>query len=40
VPVWGGIQFGAELKFEFDGGASNEIEKTDTTFNFNVGYAW
>ena len=40
VPVWGGIEFGAELKFEYDGGVAAEIEKTDTTFNFRVGYAW
>ncbi len=40
VPVWGGVKFGAELKWEYDGGVPDQVEKTDTTFNFRLGYEW
>jgi putative salt-induced outer membrane protein YdiY len=40
APVYGGIEFGADLRFEYDGGVTNDVENTDTTFNFRLGYAW
>ncbi len=48
LPVWAGFVFGADLRWEYDGGVVSDpndpefedIKKTDTTFNFRLGYEW
>ncbi|MBV1930534.1 MAG: DUF481 domain-containing protein [Porticoccaceae bacterium] len=39
-PIYAGIMLSTELLLEYDGGASDGIDKTDTTYNVKLGYKW
>ena len=39
-PLIYGLQLAAEAKWEYDGGASEDVDDTDETYNFKLGYAW
>ena len=39
-PVLWGFTAGAEVKYEYDGGAVEGVDDTDETYNFRLGYDW
>lgn len=39
-PLVMGIQAGAEMKFEYDGGAAEGVDDLDQTYTFKLGYKW
>lgn len=39
-PLVMGIQAGAEMKFEYDGGAAQGVDDLDQTYTFKLGYQW
>ena len=39
-PVIYGLQLSAEAKWEYDGGAAEDVDDTDETYRFKLGYAW
>ncbi len=40
APLYGGLEGAAEIKFEYDGGAVDGVNKTDETYNLRLGYSW
>ena len=40
VPVVGGFQVAAEIRYEYDGAAPEGIDDLDKTLNFRLGYSW
>ncbi len=40
VPVFSGLEFGAEMKFEYDGGVSSELDELERMVSFRLGYVW
>jgi len=39
-PLIYGLQAAAEAKWEYDGGAVEDVDDTDETYNFKLGYTW
>jgi putative salt-induced outer membrane protein YdiY len=39
-PVYAGIVAATEVLLEYDGGANEGVDKTDTTYNVKLGYQW
>lgn len=39
-PLIFGLQAAAEVKWEYDGGAAEDVDTTDETYLFKLGYAW
>lgn len=39
-PLIFGLQAAAEVKWEYDGGAAEDVDDTDETYNFKLGYKW
>jgi hypothetical protein len=39
-PLLYGIQAALEVKYEYDGGAVEEVDDLDKTYNFKIGYSW
>jgi len=39
-PVYAGIVASTEVKIEYDGGAKEDVDKTDTTYSVKLGYQW
>ncbi len=39
-PLIYGLQLAAEARWEYDGGAADDVDDTDETYNFKLGYAW
>ena len=39
-PLIYGLQAAAEAKWEYDGGAAENVDDTDETYNFKLGYKW
>ena len=40
LPIFYGIQAALEAKYEYDGGAVDDVDKLDRTYNFKLGYSW
>jgi putative salt-induced outer membrane protein YdiY len=40
VPLMFGFETAFEAKFEYDGGAVQEVDDWDETYNFRIGYTW
>jgi putative salt-induced outer membrane protein YdiY len=40
LPLIFGFKVAAEAKYEYDGGAVDDVEDTDRTYNLKFGYAW
>ncbi len=40
LPIFYGIQAALEVKYEYDGGAVEEVDDLDKTYNFKIGYSW
>ncbi len=40
LPVIYGLTAGAEVKYEYDGGAVEGVDDLDETYNVRFGYAW
>ena len=40
MPIYGGLQADALVRFEYDGGAVEGIDEIDETYEFRLGYAW
>ena len=40
LPLFYGIQAALEATYEYDGGAVDEVDKLDRTYNFKLGYSW
>jgi putative salt-induced outer membrane protein YdiY len=39
-PIYAGIVASTEAEIDYDGGVSGDIDKTDTTYRFKLGYQW
>ena len=39
-PIYAGIVASTEIKIEYDGGAQEDVDKTDTTYSVKLGYRW
>ena len=39
-PLIYGLQLAAEARWEYDGGAAEDVDDTEETYNFKLGYAW
>jgi len=39
-PIYAGIVASTEVQVEYDGGANDDVDNTDTTYNFKLGYQW
>ncbi|MDG1233753.1 MAG: DUF481 domain-containing protein, partial [Pseudomonadales bacterium] len=39
-PLIGGLQTAFEIKLEYDGGAVDEVDELDQTYNLKFGYSW
>ena len=39
-PLIYGLQLAAEARWEYDGGAADDVDDTDETYNFKLGYVW
>ena len=39
-PIYAGIVASTEMKIEYDGGAQEDVDKTDTTYSVKLGYEW
>jgi hypothetical protein len=39
-PLIYGLQAAAEARWEYDGGAAEDVDDTDETYRFKLGYAW
>lgn len=39
-PVYAGITVSTEIQIEYDGGAQQDVKKTDTTYSLKLGYQW
>jgi putative salt-induced outer membrane protein YdiY len=40
LPLIYGFKVAAEAKYEYDGGAVDDVDNTDRTYNFKLGYDW
>jgi hypothetical protein len=40
VPVIYGIKTTLEARYEYDGGAADDIDTLDSTYRFKLGYSW
>jgi hypothetical protein len=40
LPLFYGIQAALEATYEYDGGAVDDVDKLDRTYNFKLGYSW
>jgi hypothetical protein len=40
LPILYGIQAAVEVKYEYDGGAVDDVDELDRTYNFKIGYSW
>jgi len=39
-PIYAGIVASTEIQIEYDGGAQEDVDDTDTTYNIKLGYEW
>ena len=39
-PVVGGFEAAVEIEFEYDGGAVEDVNETDESYNVRLGYTW
>ncbi len=39
-PIYAGIVASTEVQIEYDGGAPNDVDDSDTTYNIKLGYEW